>query len=529
MTLFTALRTKKRKLIVQNDSKDTFLPLYGKTRFFREFRIMHRMKTRKRTLVESDFLREMITNGGKRIMKKKIAVILTACMLFGLVSGCNGTSGDTEVPKETTVGTPTDTVKDDKPYAGTVLKWSMTQSASQGDEFKAIAEMVERETGIIIEANLVPENVDDQIDKVLVGLMAGDEMDILYYAAPRLKPFINAGVLKAVDEIALESNYDMQEVFGDYLPVFGGKTWGLPAFSDIWLTMYNKKVFDNAGVPYPEAEGWTWEKYIETAKLLTDTENGVYGSLMLDYNNYNYMHAVQSGASHYTKDGLSNYADPAFKNALEFFYGLGNEEKIQPSMLEFKAGNIPWDAFFSQDAEYGMFVCGGWTLNMMAETENYPRDWDFGVLPMPYPEGKTPSTLTVPGCYAIPTTSKNQEAAFAAIACIAENQYSLGYGRVPARRDLTEEEINSYIESDLVKPFLSDGVTVEDIRTAWFDSGRIAYPEKVIGPADAEINSIWVEEGQLYGQGAKSIEDAIEAIIRRAEKAIEDSGETIDS
>ena len=43
---------------------------------------------------------------------------------------------------------------------------------------------------------------------------------------------------------------------------------------------------------------------------------------------------------------------------------------------------------------------------------------------MPYPEGEDPSTLTVPGCYAIPTTSKNKEAAFAAAVCMAENQYT---------------------------------------------------------------------------------------------------------
>lgn len=413
----------------------------------------------------------------------------------------------------------------DKPYEGVVLKFAMTQSASQNQEQIDLIEMVKEKTGIIIEAHLVPEAVDDQIDKTLVGLMAGEEMDILYYATPRLKPFYNAGVLEPLDALAEAAGYDMQAVFGSYLPIFGDQVWGLPAFSDIWLTLYNKAVFDNAGVDYPTAEDWTWEKYIETAKLLTDEAAGVYGSLMLDYNCYNYMHAVQMGKSHYNEEGLSNYADPAFKTGLEFFYGLGNTEKVQPSMLTFKASNIPWDAFFSQEAEYGMFVCGGWTLQMMAEKEGYPRDWQFGVLPMPYPEGQTPSTLTVPGCYAIASTSQNKEAAFAAIAAIAENHYALGYGRVPARVDLTDEEINDYIENELVAPYAEDGVTVDDIRATWFDPNRIAYDEKVIGPADAEINSIWVEEGQLYGQGAKSLDDAMASIIDRSDRAIRESGE----
>lgn len=469
-------------------------------------------------------------------MKKILALMLALALCAGIMAGCGGSTKE-PAPVDPPAGAASEPAADggsepaadsDKPFAGTVLKFTMTQADSLNQERVDLIAMVEEKTGIILEPNLVPEATDDQIDKTLVGLMAGDEMDIIYYATPRLKPFFNAGVLEPLDALASNAGYDMNAVFGDYLPKFNGEVYGLPAFSDIWLTMYNKTVFDNADVEYPTADGWTWEKYIETAQKLTDKDNGVYGSLMLDYNNYNYMHAIQKGKSHYTADGKSNYADPAFSEALEFFYGLGNEEKIQPSMLDFKAGNIQWDAFFAQDAEYGMFVCGGWTLQMMAEKEGYPRDWQFGVLPMPYPEGENPSTLTLPGCYAIPATSQNKDAAFAAIACIAENQYTLGYGRVPARRDLSQAEIDAYIENELINPYLEDGVTVEDIRAAWFDSGRTAYEEKIIGPADAEIDSIWVEEGQLYGQGAKDLETAMAAILERSNRAIEESGETLE-
>ena len=98
-----------------------------------------------------------------------------------------------------------------------------------------------------------------------------------------------------------------------------------------------------------------------------------------------------------------------------------------------------------------MFMCGGWVTSILNQFDKYPRDWKVGLLPMPYPEGTDPSTLTVPGCYAVPTTSKNKDAAFAAAACMAENQYTLGMGRVPARIDLTDEEINEYVENSLAK------------------------------------------------------------------------------
>lgn len=154
---------------------------------------------------------------------------------------------------------------------------------------------------------------------------------------------------------------------------------------------------------------------------------------MLDYDCYNYMYALQKGAEHYKADGTANYDDPLFKESVEFFYSLGNELKIQPDITTYMAGVYPWNGFVSTGvanadgsydaAQFGMFVCGGWAASMLPNAEKYPRDWKCTILPLPYPEGETPSTLTVTGCYAIPTTSKNQEAAFEALRCIAENQF----------------------------------------------------------------------------------------------------------
>lgn len=129
-------------------------------------------------------------------------------------------------------------------------------------------------------------------------------------------------------------------------------------------------------------EGWTWEKYVETAKKLTDFNNETYDSLMLDYDCYNYMYALQKGAEHYKADGTSNYDDPLFAESVKFFYGLGNEEKIQPDITTYKAGVYPWNAFHStgkadangkyDKAQFGMFVCGGWAASMLPNTEKYP-------------------------------------------------------------------------------------------------------------------------------------------------------------
>lgn len=466
----------------------------------------------------------------RKNMKKIVSLSLCAAMAAGTLAGCssNTTEETTAAPTTTAAAAETEAGEttaagetSDKPFEGVTLKYATTQTASTGDENLKLIELVKEQTGINIEFYVIPSAKAGEVDKTLVSLMAGDEIDLIYNTKPGLKTFYNAGVLEPMNALAEAAGYDIKGTFGDYVPEFDGDVYGLPAFSDIWITLYNKQIFDDAGVEYPSAEGWTWEKYIETAKKLNNPEKGIYGSLMLDYDCYAYMYALQKGWEPYKADGTANFDDPLFKESVEFFYGLGNTEKIQPSILEFKAANTPWNAFVST-GNYGMFMCGGWVTSVLNQFDKYPRDWKAGILPMPYPEGEDPSTLTVPGCYAVPTTSKNKEAAFAAAACMAENQYTLGMGRVPARVDLTDEEVNDYIENSLAKPFEFDEISVDDFKAAWFDDERTALSEKIIGYGDAAISQAIIEEGQLYGQGAQDIDTTITKIQDRANKAIEE-------
>ena len=422
-----------------------------------------------------------------------------------------------------------------KPYEGVVLHYAATDTEATGNEMQDIVKMVKEKTGIDIQFTIIPKADTGEVDKRLVSLQAGDELDIIYGTTAQLKVFYDAGVLSPLDEYAAAASYDAPSVFGDSIPYYDdGQMYGLPAFNDVWCTFVNTKVFENAGVEVPSAEGWTWEKYVETAKKLTDVNNEIYGSLMLDYDCYNYMYALQKGAEHYKADGTSNYDDPLFAESVKFFYGLGNEEKIQPDITTYKAGVYPWNAFHStgkadangkyDKAQFGMFVCGGWAASMLPNTEKYPRDWKCAILPFPYPEGEQPSTLTVSGCYAVPVTSKSPEAAFEAVRCIAENQYALGYGRVPARIDLSDADITEYIENGMVPTYkATDDIPAEQFKAAWFDADRKVLSEKVVGTADTTISQIWTSEAPLYGMGQQDLDTTMKNIYSRSNEAIKEA------
>ena len=466
----------------------------------------------------------------KKVITLALAAMMTATTLAGCAGGASSSSAQSSGSESAAAADPS------KPYAGVTLHYAATDTEATGPEMQDIVAMVKEKTGINIEFTIIPKADTGEVDKRLVSLQAGDELDLIYGTTAQLKVFYDAGVLTPVDELAEAAGYDMKAVFGDSLPVYDdGQTYGLPAFNDIWCTFVNTKVFEEAGVEVPSAEGWTWEKYIETAEKLTNADEEIYGSLMLDYDADNYMSGPQNGAEHYKADGTANYDDERFKESVEFFYSLGNDLKIQPDITTYKAGVYPWNAFTStgvanedgsyDNAQFGMFVCGGWVASMLPDAEKYPRDWTCTILPMPYPEGQEPSTLAVTGCYAIPATSQNKEAAFEALKCIAENQYTLGYGRVPARVDLTDDQIMDYIENNMVPTYeATDGISAEALKAAWFDNSRGILSEKVVGTADTTISQIWVDECLLYGMGQQDIDTTMQKLQDRANAAIQEAG-----
>lgn len=458
-------------------------------------------------------------------LKRSAAFGLAATMAFSAVgcaksdnTGASAGSTDSKTTAETTQKTDSD-----KPFDGVTVKWALTDNAATATETKEMIELIKEKTGINVEFFITPTSKAGEMDKVLVSLMAGEEMDIVNRTPLQLEEFHKAAVLEPIDELAKADGYDMTALYGDKVVKFEDQSYAIPAEKDIWLTYYNKKIFDEANVPYPTADGWTWEKYVETAQKLNNPDKNVWGSFMSDDVACNYMLATQNGVSAYKADGTANFDDPAYADAMKWFFSLGNDLKIQPNSLDLASGTYPYNSFMV-NGNIGMYVYGGWVASALSDKVKYPRDWELGILPMPYPEGTDPSSLTITNCYAIPKTSKNKEAAFEAIKTICENKYTLGYGRVPAKI-LTEDEAKTYIESSLLPKFKDDNLTVEDFMAGWFDNSRAYLNEKIMGTADTTIGQIYTEEGQLYGQGQKPLEDTMKSIQDRANEAIKEANQ----
>lgn len=89
--------------------------------------------------------------------------------------------------------------------------------------------------------------------------------------------------------------------------------WALPVAVDVILLIYNPEVFDEAGIPYPNA-AWTLDDFANAVRTLTTTDaDGTVNPAYVDYGNSEYLLRSLMGMSVY--DSSVSPIQPEFSNA----------------------------------------------------------------------------------------------------------------------------------------------------------------------------------------------------------------------
>ncbi|OUS76254.1 hypothetical protein B1748_13405 [Paenibacillus sp. MY03] len=454
--------------------------------------------------------------------KKRFGTLVISTLVLSMLAACGGNANNTQ---PTASNPPSATTSEEAgKEAGEdeviVLKFATTPETAVAQSTKDLMALVEKKLkNIKLEPLIIPGEGTDWNKKVTISLMAGDEMDIIYQNATTYQKFANANLIEPLDDLIAEDNYDVKSIYGSSMSTYNGKTYMLPAFRDVHVTLYNKDLFDKAGIPYPDNNTWTWDKYVESAKAITNLGDGVFGSYMLDWDVYFMFSARQKKVPEYKADGTSNYDDPAFAESMKFFGDLGNEWKVQPDFITYRSKKMPWDSFYSE-GKYGMFIVGNWALASALDEKQYPRDWRMGVAVMPQVKEGDKTTLGIMGGYSVASTSKNKKAAFEAVKALAETQWTLP-GNVPARIDLGEADINSVLEP-MAEKMQKDGITIKDLQAAILDPDLDIVNEKIVGRGMTAITSLISSEGELFASKQRSLEETMKSLKEKSDQAIKD-------
>lgn len=377
----------------------------------------------------------------------------------------------------------------------------------------------EAETGIKVEMQLVPGEDADFYDKTDIAIMGGDTTDCIRLTNPiNIARYVDAGFLMPLDDILAEIGYDAEAVYGKFLKRYDGQLLYLPYEQSIHSVYFNKAIFDSAGVDYPQTP-WTWDDYVATAKKLTDTSNGVYGSYFVNWEYYYYMLARQRNIRAYKEDGSSNYDHPAFKESLQFMNDLGAAHKVQPTYLEYQAKKMQWDTW-AATGKFGMICIGSWFTGLLTDPVTYPRDWDWGVVETPAAGANGKNNLMAGGVWSILKNAKHPKNAARYISWVSENSYKYA-GGIPARVNLTPQEVQELLGGIAEKS--AGSVTVQELKAALLVNTLGIVDEKICGPRVREYSDIIAQEGEMYLSGEQSLDDTIRIIKERADQVLAES------
>lgn len=238
---------------------------------------------------------------------------------------------------------------------------------------------------------------DGLLEKVMTALASGSHPDIAYIFGADLPSVARSPqVVDMTDEVRSWSVpwTDYWQPARDAVTV-NGRVRAVPALLDSLAVVCNKSLFDRAGLALPEP-GWTWPKFLATAKKLTDPAAGVFGTGWPGAGDEDTVWRLwplvwDLGGEIIGPDGTSIGFRRVGERALDVVRQLAADNSVY---IDPKAGSEQMYQVF-QSGRMGMVVTGPWQLPDIGGS-----GVDYHVAPMPTFGGK-PVTISGPDTWTL--------------------------------------------------------------------------------------------------------------------------------
>lgn len=333
--------------------------------------------------------------------------------------------------------------------SGSLTWWDTSDPTNEGPAFDELIEKFNEEyPNVEIDHQMVPFGEAQNKFKTAADAGKGAP-DILRAEVAWVPEFASLGYLYALDGTAALDDAD--DYFETPLSsnVFDGKTYGVPQVTDSLALLYNKELFEQAGVEVPT----TWDEVIEVSKTIKSETQA---------------------------DGI--FLNPAGYFLLPFMYGEGgdlvdadaqeivvasdeNAAGISKAVEIIESGAAPKppaaDAYAAMmtaftEGDVAMIINGPWEVNNVRNAENFGGIENLGIAPVP--AGSGTAGAPVGGHNYVVWSGMDEEKADAAVAFIdfmnsAESQAFLAdeLGLLPTRQ--SAYDIDTVANNDVISAF----------------------------------------------------------------------------
>jgi sn-glycerol 3-phosphate transport system substrate-binding protein len=218
----------------------------------------------------------------------------------------------------------------------------------------------------------------NELQTKLLASVAAEEVPVVTMVDFQYVPFYaNEGVFVPLNDLAGEGGLD------DYIPglltdlSYNGEVYALPFNRSTQGMYFNRELFDQAGVDYPNPDS-TWEEIAESARAISALGDDIYG-IYGDWNTWYWQPFVQSWGGEFS-DAECNYTfnSPEGVAAAEFFQGLIHDDEVAilPSN---SSGTFDQQALEFVIGQVGMMRQSTAINGFIDDVVNF--EWGFTMLP----------------------------------------------------------------------------------------------------------------------------------------------------
>ena len=373
---------------------------------------------------------------------------------------------------------------------------------------------------IIVKPIHIPTNYKET---VLTSIAGGAPPDVLLLDSVIIPAFVGKDLLVNLTPYAESLGIDLSMYYQNVLDIarFGDTLYAFPKGFTPLMMYYNKKLFDQADIPYPK-DGWTWSDYLELARKLTRDTDGdgqidQYGTMF-----GNEFYLIQpwiwaNGGDILSPDGkqATGYLNSTkTEQAVQFLIDLRNKEKVVPAPEV--APDLGRQVTMFYTGKIAMMASGHWALVGLKEYIDKGK-LDIGVVHLPRVPGERPVTVMYETGYAVPKAAKHRKEAVMLAAFLS--------GPIVQRKDVERgveissikaiaEEVAAKDPYGVEKPFIRE---VINARQPWGTKvEKFSIVETIIREAIDEVMLGGKDIHQAFTEAATKIDEelASEVILK---------------
>ena len=314
-------------------------------------------------------------------LKRVVAAALVALMGVSSLTGCN-VAKDSE--KSSDASSKTEMKGEGQDEIDILIYAQEHEKAAYEDLIK---KFTQEHKDKIKKVNFEVTTQDEYATKMTAAMTAGDLPDIFYVGPDAVRSYVDNGYVLPLDDYVDQNVVDnlWPEIKAAYqydgTKVGSGSLYCLPKDLSCFAFAYNKDLFDEAGLDYPDPQKpYTYDEFLDVCKKLTKDKDGdgeidqwgVANANAFGMTPYLYSNGARFLNEDYTKVNITD--NKKLKDAFQYYVDLTAKEGVTPTVEQDTAlgGYQRW-----LDGQVGFYACGTWDVAAFMDDATFPYKWNL--------------------------------------------------------------------------------------------------------------------------------------------------------